>query len=78
MPSPGALLVGLLVAAPAVYGALVTGTVSVDAALQRLVVVLVGMSVATAAVQRLWRTYGAHTPAPVERPSRRRDDPPSR
>jgi hypothetical protein len=86
MPSPGALLVGLVVASPAVWGALVTGTVSVDEALQRVAVVLLGMSLATAAVQRLWRSYTEHAaiarraaPADAERgqapAGRRRDDP---
>lgn len=64
MPSPAALLLGLLVASPALHGALVAHTISVDAALTRVLLVLVGISLGFSALESLWRSYTAQRPAP--------------
>lgn len=51
--SPSALLLGLAVAAPTLHGALVGGTVPVDVALQRLLVILLVTGLGLSAVHRL-------------------------
>jgi hypothetical protein len=54
---PGALLFGLVIAAPTVWGALFRGTVPVDVALPRVLVVLLVTSAGWLALQRLVRAY---------------------
>lgn len=53
MISPGALLLGLLLAAPALWAALREGTVAADVAMQRLVLILIATTIAWATLQAL-------------------------
>ncbi len=80
MISPAALLLGLAVAAPSLWGALVNGTIAVDVALQRTVLILAASAVAWGVFQSLLdgfarsanRRSAARTRVRTE--ARRRDD----
>lgn len=71
--SPAALLLALAVAAPTLWATLVTGTVPVDVALQRLLLILIGTAVAWNFVERLISGF-ARSSAVRRQPARRRDD----
>ena len=55
--TPAGLLVGLLVAAPTLYAAVIRGSVPVDVALQRLLIILVVAGVVWAGLEKLVRNF---------------------
>lgn len=66
-PTPVALLAALAISSPAIWGALVTGTVSLDSAIVRTVVAVVVASMVARFVGLLVASYGTagRIPKPV-------------
>jgi hypothetical protein len=65
-PTPATLMLGLALAAPSLWAALVTQTLPTDVAFQRLVVILVVVSVGGSALRGLFHAYAKTSPAPDE------------
>jgi hypothetical protein len=63
-PTPATLLLGLALAAPSLWAALVEQTLPTDVAFQRLVIILVVVSVVGSALRGLFHAYAKDSLAP--------------
>jgi hypothetical protein len=61
-PTPATLLLGLALAAPSLWASLVAQTLPTDVAFQRLVIILVVVSVVGSALRGLFHAYAKESP----------------